>query len=103
MKLLTFMLTVYMLLLSCMPCNDSSDCSAEEKVSITINSTDHDNHDDEENCTPFCVCACCAVPVFQSSAAIAIQKFSQQIVLNNYKEDKFFSTSFSNIWQPPRG
>ncbi|MBC7938093.1 MAG: hypothetical protein H7Y86_22315 [Rhizobacter sp.] len=92
-----------MLLLSCMPCGDSSDCSVEEKVSVVLNDSDHQDHEDEENCTPFCVCACCAAPVFQAQAVIAIKKFSQQIVLNIYPEEKFFSASFGNIWQPPKG
>ncbi|RYD82196.1 MAG: hypothetical protein EOP53_04355 [Sphingobacteriales bacterium] len=102
MKFFTYLLTVYMLLLSCMPCGDSSDCSEGEKVSVVLNDTDHNDHEDEENCTPFCVCACCAVPVFQAPVGVAVKTFTQRNQLNTSTEEDFFSASHGSIWQPPR-
>jgi len=91
-----------MLLLSCMPCGDSSDCSEGEKTGVVINDTDHREHEDEENCTPFCVCACCAVPGFQAAAPIAIKNFTAHKQLNIFWEEDFFSASHGSIWQPPK-
>lgn len=85
-----------------MPCGDSSDCSESQTISVAVNDMEHNDHQDEENCTPFCVCACCAVPVFQAPATIAIKKITQQTLLNIYPESTFFSAGHGSIWQPPR-
>lgn len=102
MKFFLCLMSVYMLLLSCMPCNDSSDCSAGEQVSVLMTDTDHDHHEDEENCTPFCVCACCAASVFQPPIQIAIRNYATGKSINVYPEEDFFSASHGSIWQPPR-
>ncbi|RYY71277.1 MAG: hypothetical protein EOO13_03675 [Chitinophagaceae bacterium] len=102
MKYFTVLMSLYMLLLSCMPCNDSIDCNEDTGVSVVSKTADHNDHEDEENCTPFCVCACCAAPVFQAPVAFTIRKFCPRIQLNFYLEEAFYTTSQSRIWQPPR-
>ena len=102
MKLFSFLMSLYMLLLACMPCNDSRDCSAEEKVSVVASGT-HDDHDaDTEHCTPFCVCACCAAPVVQFQQTPVIKSFMAGKIVNSYPAEFIFSNTEHNIWQPPR-
>lgn len=102
MKLFTCLMSLYILLLSCMPCNDSSDCSSEESVSVAVSGTHDDHDDDTEHCTPFCVCACCAAPAVQFQQAPAIKNFVAGKIVNSYPAEFIFSNTEHNIWQPPR-
>lgn len=95
-------MSLYMLLLSCMPCSEGSECGNDEKVSIVMADTDHDHEEEEENCTPFCVCACCAASVSQAPAPIAIRSYTGSNLVNTCHEEDFFSASYGSIWQPPR-
>ncbi len=103
MKFFISLLTVYMLLLSCIPCSDSGNCTDKEGLTELISHAGDDEHNDVENiCTPFCVCACCSVPVFQAANNISIAKYSLLPQLNFYMVENFISTSEGGIWQPPR-
>ena len=95
-------MSLYMLLLSCMPCNDASDCSAEDKVTVTTADTHEDHDDDMEHCTPFCVCACCAAPAVQFHQAVLITNLVAGTSTNTYPADFIFSNNVHTIWQPPR-
>ena len=57
MRFLTIILSVYILVLSLAPCGDDIDCSkhANNKTEQTSDTHDHKS----ENCSPFCICACC--------------------------------------------
>ena len=102
MKLVATLLGFYMLLLSCMPCGDSKDCSSPEPVSIAAGDAGHQDHSDKENCTPFCVCACCAVPVFQLPVTSAQLPLIPTIQMNGYHDVRFISAAHYRIWQPPK-
>lgn len=91
-----------MISLSCLPCGDSKECIETSVTRIAaVENHDHNNHE-TENCTPFCSCACCAVPVhiqqpiYSKAPAISFQSFDFQ-----YSDD-FRSYNSHAIWQPPR-
>jgi hypothetical protein len=83
---------------------DRDDCkypSAEQTASAT---TDHSSHDnDTENCSPFCMCACCGQSFsfthFQADLGLNFPTVSQKITV--YKASFTSEVSFS-IWQPPK-
>ena len=102
MKALSILLSLYVLYMVSLPCVDEAiNCN---KVSTEI-SSGHNNHHDTnhvDECSPFCVCACCSVSVdittfvFETNPVRNIQ--SQ--LLPNYKES--LSSFFLPIWQPPK-
>lgn len=45
-----------------MPCNDGN-IEVHEDVEQTVDKGDHDDHDHEDECSPFCQCNCCSIHV----------------------------------------
>jgi len=75
MKLLAAILSIYILVLTALPCIDEPEDHSVQKNVITQNSTD--NHQHEENhCSPFCTCQCCATPVVFSNFVVHFECFS---------------------------
>ena len=103
MKFLFFLLSFFMIYLSCMPCGDSEDCNV--KAPTEISSTDnHQQHNHEaETCTPFCTCSCCPASAFYSALSKAQ---ATKVVFQSEKYPLYniaFNTEvFCKIWQPPQ-
>ena len=77
-----------------MPCNDKEDCkfmSPNESIDYTNQHSGHET--DSEQCTPFCLCACCGQS-FNSS-------FYDLNLFPIYKTS-FISEGYLSIWQPPK-
>jgi hypothetical protein len=102
MKFFAFIISFYFLALSCFPCGDGQECDtkAEQKISATA---DHQEHQHQtENCTPFCICACCAASVFcQPVESVKTHKLELQAAKFQY-EISLISTDLHSIWQPPK-
>ena len=98
-KIPGIILTFYILLLAAMPCRDARECESKAKME----QANHNGNDDEkENCTPFCICACCPTQIYITDLAVdnftplIFSEFSCEI---NSEIRSFISHS---IWQPPR-
>ncbi len=100
MKLLTFILSTYILVLNLAPCEDYTTLNDGVKTEIS-QAFDHDNQN-SDLCTPFCNCQCCHINVMQlklvnvkfNTSFISTQDFFYLKGL-----EKNFTTS---ILQPPR-
>ena len=102
MKFFTIILSIYILVLSLSPCGDVVDCKdhANTKTEHTGDKHDHKT----ENCSPFCICACCGQVFSTASHNTDINSFSYTLsekTLTKYRES-FISTHYNNIWQPPK-
>lgn len=108
MKALSIILSIYLLILSCLPCGDVEDCKIEGNEKIAFSETSHTNHqEDSESCTPFCICACCGTTIssffnllnntVEKQALTTTQK--TKIIFSN---DPLVSNFFGKIWQPPQ-
>lgn len=103
-RLLTYICSIYFLLLAVMPCTDYSVCAEDFTTSIDIqNSTTHDHSDPSSDiCSPLCVCDCCGISVLQpdlivfnsTKANFGVDK--RDVIHTN------IDTPFFSIWQPPR-
>jgi uncharacterized protein DUF6660 len=101
-KLFTFLFAVYMLCLSCIPCNDKD----ENFSGITSNILhEKKNHAEKESCTPLCICSCCGqISIINPEA----QKFTVeqtsifQLKHSGYNGLFLPSQCLESIWQPPR-
>ena len=102
MKWLLRLFCLYVLLLSCLPCADGFECN--DTPQNTTTQTTHTEHQHEEQCPPFCACACCGRQLFSSNIFIPqnIGCFNIKNQLTaNYKSN-FPSTWVNSIWQPPK-
>lgn len=106
MKLLTVILSFYIFALSASPCVDIEVESAAH--STVAHSSEKDNHShDKENdlCSPFCICNCCAgvtltyVPVITYDFTV---RFEQIRSSNSIYTSVLHSNFYGSIWQPPQ-
>lgn len=107
MKFFHIILSIYMLTLSLVPCNDVEKDVSTDQDSIEM-IADHDAEKDscgdhQDLCTPFCTCNCCA-----SGAAVLFSTYriSSYLLSISKKEPVFIETAISNytlsFWQPPK-
>lgn len=110
MKYFCYLLSLYFLALSIMPCTDvhaMNESASEELAGIS----DHDHQDcphekEQDYCPPFCVCNCCG----QLLVATKFQKWSVPPLLSaNFKsKNSFFylqnwhSEYLRSVFHPPQ-
>ncbi|NBA78634.1 hypothetical protein GOQ04_23975 [Emticicia sp. ODNR4P] len=108
MKFFALIFSLYILILSCLPCGDAKDCKVLDNGKETFSQTDHHNHqEDTESCSPFCICACCGSnivfsfqhPVLMTENTPSFFPQRERIIVEN---DSFASNFYGNIWQPPK-
>ncbi|WP_313581298.1 DUF6660 family protein [Chishuiella sp.] len=108
MKLIIFILSIYMLALSLSPCNDAykefnRNSTKEQSKVDEIKS--QDIH--EDFCSPFCSCSCCGTVARTdfnfNSIEIKEPKFQ---ITDKLKfpliDTDLYSHFYGNIWQPPK-
>lgn len=62
MKVICFLLSIWIVFCAGRPCADrSSVCSAEKAQMASVHMPHTDQEADTDLCSPFCVCYCCAV------------------------------------------
>ena len=103
MKFLAVLLSLYILLLTAIPCADVAPGNSLCKSEITKSTANHNHqHPDIDHCSPFCTCNCCASPVLQIDTVVDFIciKFSTY----TYPEYSSAITSWftPSIWQPPK-
>lgn len=103
MKWSAFLLGIYILLLSFLPCADSRECTAPAETRISALSGHEGHQHAQESCTPFCMCACCGTTVilqqavfFPVTPTVVPQR---RMVPGN---TAFQSYDFGAVWQPPQ-
>lgn len=100
-QILTSLLSVYLLVLMVLPCNDvhaQTLLTSKMQFSQVQNGEHH-----EDFCTPFCICSCCTTPIIiQSNTYFEVSYFEnfQTKVPVFYKS--ITSNFFGSIWQPPQ-
>ncbi|WP_229250527.1 DUF6660 family protein [Emticicia aquatilis] len=108
MKAFSIILSIYLLVLSCLPCGDVEDCKVVDNEKIAFSETNHSTHqEDTETCSPFCICACCGTNIvlnFSFSPLISViePNFLSEKVTVNFYNTSFISDFYGNIWQPPK-
>ncbi|AZA81773.1 hypothetical protein C1637_04140 [Chryseobacterium lactis] len=106
MNLLRWILAIYFMALSLMPCEDVSrpSDSGNKKISLTI----HGSHSTEKGdiCSPLCACSCCQIAVseFKMNPLLEIPEqiqayFSKKIL---FQRNHFAYQVYDPIWQPPK-
>lgn len=107
MNFLRWILAIYFMALSLMPCEDVSRLSSDsegQKISLSI----HGEHSTENGdiCSPLCACSCCQITVsaFKMDPLLEIPEqvpayFSKKIL---FHKNDFAYQVYDPIWQPPK-
>ncbi|SKD08753.1 hypothetical protein SAMN05660461_4630 [Chitinophaga ginsengisegetis] len=99
MKWLLYILSCYILLLSCIPCNDYQPANSSMAAQLT---TSHDHETQPDYCSPLCVCSCCNVQA-TPGVAVTVYFMAQRIIIDYPLLPVNPLPSLSdNIWQPPQ-
>ena len=100
MKLIRAILSIWMLCMFTMPCNDAV---AQEAISYISTDIDHDEDSHEDFCSPFCVCQCCGTIVTSTDIIFYSYTFkytSFNTHLFSYKNEYFMNVN-NSVWHPP--
>ncbi|MFY7839471.1 MAG: DUF6660 family protein [Lacibacter sp.] len=101
MKFFTTVLTVYILLLSMFPCpEDVFSLGKEIKTAVVDQSQTDDDCEDE--CPPFCCCACCGVQMMRTCNCVHLKTPVQFAVHHPVIQTLAISDIYRPIWQPPQ-
>jgi hypothetical protein len=102
MKILVAILSIYILGLNFMPCNDSV-ADLNEQTSVHITTDQHDSHEHSADlCSPFCQCHCCHIHVVDFEVA-QFEAISPEINSQNFLHFNNFGEEILNrILHPPR-
>jgi len=60
MKFIDIILIAVIFFSYCFPCADEENISFHEEIVLSISSIST-HSDTEDNCSPFCICACCSI------------------------------------------
>jgi hypothetical protein len=93
------------MVLSVIPCSDvQNECNDTKPNQEMAHNHDH-QQDKDDNCSPFCICACCGTSVtviefFPLSLQVPVFfPTAPKVALRNFF---FVSNFYGNIWQPPK-
>ncbi len=99
MRLISILFSVYMMLLVALPCAEMAEKDHSNNAPISQSS---ENHDDCNDCSPFCFCNCCASPMICHVEAIDLQVS----IIARKQETSYPRLSITqrsgDIWQPPQ-
>jgi len=100
-QIVTTILSVYLLVLTVMPCTDAhAKMGATQQTQV---SQADDEHHDLDICSPFCVCSSCtAAVILQPSITFDVLHFESEgkNVPSFYQSVN--SSFYASIWQPPQ-
>ncbi len=103
MRLVACILSIYIVVLTAIPCIDRPGDNHLQKTEIGDNANNSHQHSDGDQCSPFCTCNCCATPVIYQDFSI---RFDGSTLIEREISVEYtsaiFSCHLSSIWQPPQ-
>jgi hypothetical protein len=103
MKIFASIIAFLILALGVMPCADSGMVIDEGKAKTGFcNSSDQQEDAQQEDCSPFCHCTCCAgFSINHSLSSLVTIALFPNTPTSNFLSSEVIEVAFS-IWQPPR-
>lgn len=99
MKYIAVILSVSVMVLTAMPCNDVHADTNSASLELSEQSQNHTS--DVDLCSPFCFCNCCQTLSFPSYYDGFLSEI-KVLTLNIPFKESIFSNPVSSIWQPPK-
>ncbi len=101
-RIIAFILSIYILALNFTPCEDSVTVENEFKVELSQNGDIDESHTDIDLCSPFCQCNCCQIHTTTANSldfVVASNLISTHLILHFDSLGKDITFS---IFQPPK-
>jgi len=94
-----------MLVLALVPCSDGIDfmhSNCETNTEIVDKGHNHSDHDHQDLCTPFCICACCGSMATMPTTLDYSGRHLKisTLCVHNYQFNYSFDYS-KGVWHPP--
>jgi hypothetical protein len=103
MRFLASILSLYILVLTAVPCLEVPEFSGSGNVLTQNTTNDTQELPDVDLCSPFCVCSCCVSSISsQEVFHIDFTYDSFSSVQYSKYTSVFSSFNFASIWQPPK-
>lgn len=105
MRFLAILLSAYILLLSCYPCQDSGETHQHtKKEQLAHAHSDCHGHDDGEVCSPLCACGCCTIHCISANYFLSFPPLNTTVwhSRNSSYKTPFVPLLVRAIWQPPK-
>ncbi len=101
-KILAFILSIYILALNFTPCEDSKSLDAIDNIELSQNSDIDHEHNGFDLCSPFCNCQCCQINIdivdFYSFTLISEDNFKG----NPSYKNSVTQEVLHSLYQPPQ-
>lgn len=104
MRIIAVILSFYLLFLNTISCDDVEFdlLDSDSVVSLITAQEDDHTHNQEDDCSPFCICNCCHTACFiVYPPQITAELFSYQN-FNFYYPEKYLSQDSNNLFRPPK-
>jgi len=98
MRHIAFILSIYVLVLTAIPCIDLHDAS----FGSAHQSEQHQHENEGDHCSPFCTCSCCATAVIIQDIPVQPNSFAFIEKQYSFYCSGFYDGPEANIWQPPK-
>ncbi|MDO6739122.1 DUF6660 family protein [Wenyingzhuangia sp. 2_MG-2023] len=103
MRFSTFILSILILAMAIMPCEDAVDTLWEQE-SITHYKDSSHNHlpQHEDECTPFCICQCCGTSISLPILIAFEETNAADWFSDSFHYSSLYSFDYQNgVWHPP--
>ena len=98
MRHLAFILSIYVVVLTAIPCVDVQIASLE-----SAQQSQQDHHQGEgDHCSPFCTCNCCATSVIFQDLQVQLSSFAFVEKQYTFYATGSYHGPVATIWQPPK-
>jgi hypothetical protein len=101
MKLLTIILSAYVIFLTTLPCVDKL-VDIKLVGNATTQCQGHSHQEDADHCSPFCTCDCCVSPVLTEDHIIPFNTYPIPEKYETVYTTAYVSMLFTYIWHPPK-
>jgi hypothetical protein len=105
-KIINFILSSYLIFLSCIPCTDTKeDIAVNSTYEYATNNDNHSHETSNDACSPFCICNCCGQTILNYQPVIVCNFLvpTEEIkTFNSGYNSRLIPVFSGSIWQPPQ-
>ena len=104
-KIVTLVFAAFLFYLAVYPCSDRDTCVDEVRFGLALSENDNHSHttNEEDFCTPFCICSCCAAQIqLNLTDDITFTNPIHNTRVNTLYRQSTTLNNSDSIWQPPK-
>jgi len=100
MRIIAIILSFIIFNMVILPCSDGNTC--DDDVNIELSDIHDHSQDEDDDCTPLCLCSCCGVLDTFTNLNLHLQKtnFSGNPCLSFYSDPRTLGI-INAVWRPP--